>query len=96
MKRLSVAIIERARKVIDSGATDDDAQYLAELALDYARHLDEHTKIVDAFTQCEERYREVLEQRRMLARVIEKIAASDPDSRDRAVAEALIAARASQ
>jgi hypothetical protein len=56
----------------------------------------DYMQMVEQLGVVQARCTELLEERRTLARVIEKIAAAGPEDRDEMIAEAIIAARGSQ
>lgn len=84
-----------AQRIVDYTSTQQvtDAHEIAAFVL---RDEQEREQLNDNLLTVQARCTELLEERRTLARIIEKIAAAGPDERDGFVAEALVAARGSQ
>jgi hypothetical protein len=87
--------IKLAHRLVDRKSDTHVADGIA-LAHFIVRDEEDRKQLVDNLTACQQRCTELLEERRCLARAIEKIAAADPDGRDERIAEALVAARGAQ
>jgi DNA-directed RNA polymerase subunit F len=89
------AVLLLAQQVIDYKAISY-VEAARVLSLFLLRDEQDRVQVYDTLGAAQARGSELLEQRRTLARLIEQIAAADPDARDALVAEALSAARACQ
>jgi len=78
-RRLALNVTERAKALLADKPEKsyvEDAQYFAQLALDYAKLLEDHVAMVDNLSACQDRASTLIEQRRALAAAIEAIQAA--------------------
>lgn len=89
--KLAQAVLDRR-----SRSYVQDALVLAHFVVNATTPERDFVQLLDNFNATSLRCSQLLEQRRLLARLIEKFASADPESRDEVVAEALVAARGAQ
>lgn len=83
-----------AQSVVDY-TTKSHVGAAMELAKFLVRDEADRVQLTDDLTCCRARSTELIEERRTLAALIEKIATAGPDDRDEMIAEAVVAARGS-
>jgi len=93
-RAMAQSILDRMPR--NPGSYVEAALHMAHYVVNSVTPERDFVALVDNFNATSARCSQVLEQRRALVALIEKIALAHPDDRDELIAEALVAARAAQ